>query len=65
MLDEETGEWTLPIGHFGSTPIANIGHAEIDAAAAQLYPDTKAATRKRQVYIPMSAGHRSIPSANI
>ncbi len=54
-FDEETGEWTLLIGHFGNTAIANIGQAEVDAAAALLYPDTKAATRKRQVYIPMSA----------
>ena len=53
--DEETKEWTLLIGHFGNTPIAKIGQAEVDAASAQLYPDAKAATRKRQVYIPMSA----------
>jgi integrase len=53
--DEEAGQWTLLIGHFGNTPIARIGQAEIDAAAAGLYPNTKATTRERQVYIPMSA----------
>ena len=53
--DEETGEWSLLIGHFASTPIANIGQAEIDAASQTLYPTAMAATRKRQVYIPMSA----------
>jgi integrase len=53
--DQETGEWSLLIGHFFTTPIAKIGQAEIDTAAQQLYPTAKAATRKRQVYIPMSA----------
>src|SRR5665213_2168154 len=34
---------------------ANIGQAEIDAASQALYPTAMAATRKRQVYIPISA----------
>jgi integrase len=51
----ETSKWTLLIGHFGKTPIAKIAQAEIDTAAGDLYPKAQAATRKRQVYIPMSA----------
>jgi integrase len=54
-FDEKTGRWTLLIGYFGDTPIAKIGQAEIDAAAIRLHSRSKPATRKRQVYIPMSA----------
>jgi integrase len=53
--DEKSGEWTLLIGHFGKRPIAKIGQAEIDEAVQTLYPSAKPSTRKRQVYIPMSA----------
>ena len=53
--DEETGEWSLLIGHFGNTVVGKIKQAEVDAAALALYPDAQAATRKRQVYVPMSA----------
>jgi integrase len=41
--------------HFGETPVANIGQAEIDAAAVALYPNGTDATRNRQVYSPVSA----------
>lgn len=54
-FDERTEKWTLLIGHFGTTPLARIGQAEIDEAARKLLPGTKAATRKRHVYIPMCA----------
>lgn len=41
--------------HFGDMPLSGIGQAEIDEAAAALYPNASAATRNRQVYTPMSA----------
>lgn len=41
--------------HFGTTPVANISQADIDSAAATLYPKASAATRNRQVYSPVSA----------
>lgn len=53
--DEATGKWSLLIGHFGTMPISAIGQPEADDAAAKLYPDTSAATRKRQVYVPLCA----------
>lgn len=53
--DEETGEWSLLIGHFGNTVVGKIKQAEVDAAALALYPTAKAATRKRHVHVPMSA----------
>lgn len=43
------------IGHFGDTPIDEIGQAEIDAAAISLYPHATPATRNRKVYTPVSA----------
>lgn len=43
------------ITHFGTTALTAINQAEIDRAAAALYPDADAATRNRQVYTPMSA----------
>lgn len=43
------------IAHFGKTPIEQIGQAEIDAAAAVLFPDRSAATRNREVYTPVVA----------
>jgi integrase len=53
--DEETGEWSLLIGHFGNMVVGKIRQAEVDAAALAIYPDAQAATRKRQVYVPVSA----------
>lgn len=41
--------------HFKDTPMQLIGQAEIDEAAAILYPSASQATRNRQVYTPMSA----------
>lgn len=41
--------------HFGETPLARIGQAEIDTAAAALFPDRTNATRNRSVYTPISA----------
>lgn len=43
------------IAHFGETALADIGQAEIDAAALSLYPDVTPATRNRKVYTPISA----------
>jgi integrase len=53
--DEEIGAWSLLIGYFGNTVVGKIRQAEVDTAAVALYPIAMAATRKRQVYIPMSA----------
>lgn len=52
---EHRGRWTLLIGHFGSTPIGSIGQDEADKAARHILPAGSAATRKRQVYIPLCA----------
>ena len=41
--------------HFGETPLARIGQAEIDKAAAELFPHQTNATRNRSVYTPVSA----------
>jgi integrase len=41
--------------HFGDKPLREIGQAEIDAAANQLYPSGSPATRNRSVYTPISA----------
>lgn len=43
------------VGHFGETPIDQIGQLEIDDASFALYPNVKNATRNRQVHVPMSA----------
>jgi integrase len=43
------------IKHFATTPLRQIGQAEIDQAAAHLYPEATPATRNRQVYSPLSA----------
>ena len=53
--DEKSGEWSLLIGHFGNTVVGKIKQAEVDSAALELYPNAQAATRKRQVYVPVSA----------
>lgn len=53
--NEVTGKWSLLIGEFGSLPVAAIGQVEADHAAAKLYPSTTAATRVRQVYVPIKA----------
>lgn len=63
--DEETGKWSLLIGHFGETPLASIKQAEIDEAAEKLYPGASAATKSRQVHAVISvilkrAGHEFI-----
>ena len=55
LYDEDTGEWSLLMGHFGNTVVGKIRQAEVDAAADALYPKAQAATRKRQVYVPVSA----------
>jgi len=54
-FDESSGEWSLLIGYFGHTIVGKIKQAEVDAAALELYPEAQAATRKRQVYVPVSA----------
>jgi integrase len=41
--------------HFGDTPIAEIGQAEIDAAAIAMCPNTTPATRNCTVYTPTLA----------
>ena len=41
--------------HFGDKPLKEIDQAEIDAAAASLYPGGTSATRNRSVYTPASA----------
>jgi hypothetical protein len=41
--------------HFGETPVANIGQAEIDAAAAAILPNALPQTRNRSVYTPTLA----------
>lgn len=53
--DPLTGKWSLLIGEFANTPVATIGQVEVDDAAHRLYPGTSAATRKRQVYVPLKA----------
>jgi integrase len=55
-FDEETGEWKPGlITHFRETPLSDIDQAQIDDAAATLYPNASPATRNRQVYTPVSA----------
>jgi len=41
--------------HFGKMPLRSIGQAQLDAAAAKLYPGRKGSTLNRQVYAPVSA----------
>ena len=41
--------------HFGETPLAKIGQAEIDAAAAAILPNALPQTRNRSVYTPALA----------
>jgi integrase len=43
------------IDHFGSTPLAKIDQAAIDAAAKKIYPGLAPATLDRQLYTPVSA----------
>lgn len=43
------------IKHFAKTKVAQIGQAEIDAAAKKLKPGLSAATINRQIYTPMAA----------
>jgi integrase len=46
--------------HFGKTPLANIGQAEIDAAAAAILPNALPQTRNRSVYTPTLAIMRHV-----
>jgi integrase len=43
------------IEHFGNTPLEEIDQIAIDNAAGVLYPNVKAATHNRQVYVPTIA----------
>jgi integrase len=43
------------IAHFGVKMLESITQADVDAAAATLYPNGTPATRNRQVYTPFSA----------
>lgn len=43
------------VKHFGNRKLAQIGQAEIDAAAAKLKPRAAASTINRQIYTPMAA----------
>ncbi len=43
------------IDHFGSTPLAKIDQAAIDAAARTIYPGKSPATINRQIFTPVSA----------
>jgi len=54
-FDEETGQWSLLIGHFYTKRLAEIDQAAIDRAAAVLYPGCKPSTISRQVHTPMAA----------
>jgi hypothetical protein len=49
------------IDHFGSTLLAKIDQAAIDAAAKRIYPSLAPATLDRQLYTPMSAMSVSFP----
>ena len=53
--DEKTGKWSLLIGHFGVRAIAEIDQSAADEAARLLHPNAGPATRKRHVYVPLSA----------
>jgi len=53
--DLNTGKWSGLIGHFMTTPLAEIGQQQADEAANKLLPGTSAATRKRQAYAPLIA----------
>jgi integrase len=41
--------------HFGETPLKRIGQADLDEAAATIYPDASPATVNRQLYTPAIA----------
>lgn len=43
------------IDHFGTRPLAEIGQAEVEAAARKLFPNAKSSTIVRQVFTPISA----------
>ena len=43
------------IKHFGSTPLADIGQAAVDAAAIELFPRATPGTRNAGVYTPVCA----------
>jgi len=48
------------IKHFGTTFLARIDQAAVDAAAAALYPAAPSSTRNRQVYTPVCAVLRHV-----
>lgn len=43
------------LGHFKTTPLSDIGQAEVEACARRIYPDAGPATINRQVFTPVSA----------
>lgn len=45
----------LPLDHFRTTPLAQIGQAEIEAGAKKKYPAAAPATRDRQFFTPTCA----------
>lgn len=53
--DEETGQWSGLIAHFGEKPLSEITQEAINEAATKLLPGGTAQTRNRQVYTPVSA----------
>lgn len=53
--DEETGQWSGLIAHFGEKPLSEITQEAINEAAIKLLPSGTAQTRNRQVYTPVSA----------
>lgn len=53
--DEETGQWSGLIAHFGEKPLSEIAQETINEAAVKLFPNGTPQTRNRQVYTPVSA----------
>jgi integrase/recombinase XerD len=57
--DEETGEWSGLIGHFGKRIISTITQSDLDKAAEKLYPGTQYNTRNRQCHAPFISVYNS------
>lgn len=54
--DDSEARFLQPlIDHFGSTPLAMIDQAAVEAAAKTIYPGLAPATINRQIYTPISA----------
>lgn len=53
------------LDHFQDTPLAQIGQANIDRAAAQLYPNAKASTINRSLISPFIAVARAAIKAEL